>query len=208
MAQPRPTPEPMISSRKSTIFDANASNPDFVPGYSVLRVEQAKHMTNSRDKTRLMNSIVDDIVATISSVTEYHQNGILSDDNIFQVSTMILYIGQTNLKMQDRLENKISRLKRRNFQQRQDYVELTTKMDYMGQTYAAKVEWLKEQVKVLKDRIARVEAQGSRSQSQKDFGERCNRYLEEVAMNRGFDDQQQMVQDKDNADVECEEDEI
>ncbi|KAJ5905040.1 uncharacterized protein N7473_001956 [Penicillium subrubescens] len=232
MARPRPTlkPKPGTPPRKPTIFQSNASNPDFVPGYSVLRVEQVKHMSNSRDKTRLMNSIVDDIVASVSSINEYHRNGILSDDNIFQVSTMMQCMGQNNLKMQDRLEDMITRLKRQNTQKHQNYMELAQSMDVMGQMYANKVDWLEQQVRVLKERVASVEAQGRPFQSQKQLddriehysryleekaqkefderAERVNRYCEEMRKNRGYDGQEQMVQDEDNADGEWEEDNI
>lgn len=210
MARARQTPEPEAATphRKSTIFQSNASNPDFVPGYSVLRVEQVKHMTNDKDKTRLMNTIVDDIVASVASIQEYHQNGLLSDENVFQVSTMIQCMGQSSLSVQDQLEKKIASLKRQNIQQRQEYMELAHKMDAMGQTYATKVGRLEEVVRVLKDRIARAAWRGPQSKSEKDFEERLYRYLEEAAMNRGYDPQEQMVQDEDNADGEWEEDNI
>lgn len=251
-SQPTLEPEPATSPRKSTIFQFNASNPDFVPGYSVLRIEQAKRMTNPRDKTRLMNTIVDDIVASVNSINDYHRNGILSDDNVFQVSTMIQCIGQNNHKMQHRLENRIDSLNRQNLRQRQEYVELAQRMDDMGRMYADKVAWLEQQVRVLKDRLAPVEARGPRFRSQKrlderverysrllenmfqvdldkrvehysrsleeqaqkelveraERAERVNRYCEEMRKNRGYDDQEQMIQDEGNADGEWEADKI
>lgn len=110
--------------------------------------------------------------------------------------------------MQDKLEKKIASLKRQNIQQRQEYIELAHKMDAMGQTYVTKVGRLEEVVRVLKDRIAWVGRRGPQSKSEKDFEERLYRYLEEAAMNRGYDPQEQMVQDEDNADGEWEEDNI
>jgi hypothetical protein len=192
MAKPHLTlePEPATPPRKPTIFQSNASNPDFVPGYSVLRVEQVKHMSNSRDKTRLMNTIVDDIVASVGSIDEYHQAGLLSDDNIYQVSTMIQCMGENNLRMQDRLDKRIARLQRQNIQQWRDYMDLTHDMDVMGQTYADKVEKLEEQVRVLRERVARPEAQGPRFQSQKRLDERVERYsrLVEAQLQKQLDE--------------------
>jgi hypothetical protein len=209
MADPRPTPDPENPTQKLTIFHSNTSNPDFVPGYSVLRLEQVKHLSNEKDKTRLMNSIVDDIVATITSIHEYHQNGILSDDNIFQVSTMIQNIGYNNLKMQDRLEDKTASLKRQRCQRRRDYQELVQQMDVMGQKYALKVTVLEDRVKVLKKRVAWVEAGGPLRQVGSRLDERVDRCCveEESGKNEDCDDEEQMFQDDDNA-GEWEEDSI
>lgn len=150
---------PTASSQPS-IFNYNAQNPDFVPGYSVLRVERAKYLLNAADKTTLMNSIVDDLVATVTSINTYHRTGLLSDENIAQVSMMLHTIGSNNVKIQARLDNKIARLKSERSQLRDDYRELACQMDVMGQRYAARVLSLEEQVQMLKGQLAWVEVGG------------------------------------------------
>lgn len=170
-----PNSLPLPSSQPS-IFNYNAQNPDFIPGYSVLRVERAKYLPNAADKTALMNSIVDDLVATVTSINTYHRTGLLSDENIAQVSMMLHTIGSNNAKIQARLDDKIARLKSERSQLRDDYRELACQMDVMGQRYAARVSSLEEQVQMLK-----VEAGGplrerqlqSRADECVDRGRRC-----------------------------------
>jgi hypothetical protein len=160
MPGPRTTPEPEKPPEKPGIFNFNASNPRFIPGYSVLRVEQAKYTSNEKDKTRLVNSIVDDLIASISLINQYHQAGILSNDNIFQFSTMLQHIDNNNTKLQERWDEKIAYLRQDRHQLRQHYRDLVRQMDAMGQKYAARVKALEGQVMALKMRLSWVEAGG------------------------------------------------
>lgn len=207
MPGPYTTPESDVPPEKFDIFHYNAHNPGFIPGYSVLRVERVKHISNSRDKTKLMNSIIDDLVATVTSINEYHKKGILSDENIFQFSTMMCTIGDNNRKIQARLDDKISSLKRQRSQLRADYRDLTRQMDAMGQQYTGKVKALEEQVKTLKKQLAWLEAGGPLRQSQSHTDERVDRRCvsEEPAKDGACIGQEQMAEDDADADGEWEE---
>ncbi|KAJ5379746.1 uncharacterized protein N7496_002174 [Penicillium cataractarum] len=204
---PQTTPESGTPPKKHTIFNFNATNPDFVPGYSVLRVEQAKHMTPEA-KTRLMNTIVDDLVASVGLINEYHRNGTLSDENIFQVSTMMQSIRHNNAKVEGRWDEKIERLRRDRRQVQRDYRDLARQMDVMGQKYAGKVKVLEGQVEALKKQIAWMEAGGPLRQSESWLGENVDRRCvsEEVDMVETSNGREQMGED--DADGEWEEESI
>ncbi|CEO59742.1 hypothetical protein PMG11_04406 [Penicillium brasilianum] len=196
LPSPRALLEPGTPPKKHTIFNFNATNSSFVPGYSVLRVEQAQHISHN-NKTQLMNTIVDDIVATVGLINEYHNNGILSDDNIFQVSTMMQCIGHSNVKVQGRWEEEIDSLRRDRRQLRQDYRDLARQMDAMGQKYAGKVKALEGQVKSLKERLAWLEAGGPLRQSQSRLDGHVDRgcVSEEVVMVETCDEQERIGED-------------
>lgn len=207
MPSPRTTPEPSTPPKKHTIFTFNATNPDFVPGYSVLRAEQAKHLPPEA-KTRLMSTIVDDLIACVSLINEYHRHGILSDENIFQVSTMMQSIRHNNAKVEGRWDEKIERLRRDRRQVQRDYRDLARQMDVMGQKYAGKVKVLEGQVQALKKRIAWMEAGGPLRQSESRLGENVDRRCvsEEVVHDETCNDREQMGED--DADGEWEEESI
>lgn len=167
--RPEPPPE------QPDIFDFNAHNRHFVAGYSVIRVEQAKLLTNERDKTQLVNSVVDDLVASISLINNYHQVGILSDNNIFELSTMLQNIEHNNTNVQARWDEKIASLRQERRQLRHEYRDLVKQMDTLGQRYAAKVKALEGQVAGLKKQLTWVEAGGSLCQSQSCLNDHVNR---------------------------------
>ncbi|EPS33135.1 hypothetical protein PDE_08097 [Penicillium oxalicum 114-2] len=162
---PGTLPESNPQHFKSGPSDAHAQNPYFQPGYSALRLEQVQHMHSDADRTKLINSLADDIVTTFLAVRSYHDKGILSDDNILQIDAVLKTIGHNNQKAQERLERKLGRLKLRHRQLQRDYVHLARGMDAMGTKYAARIASLENRVHALKTQLQGVKSGGLLRQS-------------------------------------------
>ncbi|KAF7714549.1 Uncharacterized protein PECH_006095 [Penicillium ucsense] len=162
---PLTPPERGAQVPRSKPHDYAASDPEFVPGFSFLRVEQARRMAKDEDRTRLINSITDDIVATVIKIRSYFKTGVLSDDNIYQLDTVLQTIGHNNLKAQERLERKLRRLERKHCRLQQEYVRLARGMDAMGTKYTARLASLEHRTNTLRNRLDWLETGGQLHES-------------------------------------------
>ncbi|KAJ5174249.1 uncharacterized protein N7482_000126 [Penicillium canariense] len=137
-----------------SLFQApSPPGPSPQPGFNIMRLEGIEQHSDE-GKTRIMNSIADDMSATFRCIAHHMREGNLDDRHVDGMNSTLENICDANVKYRLKLEHQVERLRTQRRLMRQEYRGFAREIDTMGQRYRGKVQSLASQVKDLQKEVA------------------------------------------------------
>ncbi|KAJ5593861.1 uncharacterized protein N7459_000069 [Penicillium hispanicum] len=128
------------------------------PGSCVMRLEGLEKLTPD-GKTKLMESISTDIVATMLCVTKHMEAGSLRSKNVASINEVLSAIDEAGSKYRRRLERRVHRLRRQKYWLVKEYRKLAQGADAMGQKYKANAQISRQQIQLSRSRAQMMQRQ-------------------------------------------------